>query len=754
MTNIRLTIVALKNRISAFTKLFSAKITQNIISNLLTVLTVAIYVIVASSDEVCAETVRVPLYKLAPAKTMDLKCVSAEYSIKIPIPARWNVTKAVIMFDYVNSTGLLAGKSSMTLKMNRNPISQINLNPLAPEGSVKLVIAGANFKTGYNDLNFSVSQHYTMDCEQPCAADLWTTLKLDQAVMEIEYSLKPVPVKLSSINDYLFDPKISPGGSVNLVLENRNADLVTVATIVASGIAKRFDYKKVSFTTSSDIKPGFDNIIIGNKGFIESFLKTKMLPAPKITGPFLKVMHLPPAGIHNSAPTLDANHALIVVSGDTIDQLKLAAATLSIISYSFPNSDELIATELKLSGTPKIGGRLTVSDDKKYTFKNLYFETITLRGFKSSTKDIMFRLPADVLIKPNLYVDLTLNYAYGAALGPGSVINILLNGLHVKAIHLDNTKGDLIEGYKLRIPSYLFKPGENNVRFEAAMIPLNNKACENMQLENLFLTIFENSTIHFPKLPTFAELPSLEMLMLDGFPVTRLPDGKGLLLYLTRKDTNTINAALNIAGMISQKSGYPLFETTATYTDPKKFNGELIIVGDLPSIPEKYWANAPLKLSGASTVLYRFSHSLDDETSVAESSQISTLKPGKAALMEFMSPFSEGRTVVMVTAANPHELEIMSDILTESSVQSRCTGDIALVDLESPEYTVDSLSVGKKYISGRSGNISVIKRYLYYYPYLYYLAIVLLFIAMTFLIFHLLKKHRKRRLNCASVSDR
>ena len=704
--------------------------------------------VLAPCDAAWAETVKIPLPKLAPARSVDLKCIAAEQALQIPIPARWDVKRAVLSFEYVNSSALLAGTSRMAVKLNKTPISQINLNPLAPEGSVKLVIPGSAFQTGYNDLSFAVSQHYTRDCEQPCAADLWTTLKLDKAEMEIEYSLKPVPVKLSSVSDFLFDPRILPSGAVNLVLENRNADLVTIAGVVASGVARRFDYRKVLFTTSNDIKPGSDNIVIGRKGFVAGLLQAKGLTPPNIIGPFLKVLPLPASG---PAPaSADPNHALLVVSGATIDHLKLAASTLSIISPSFPNSDELVATGFRLADIPMYGGKQTVTYDRDYTFKNLDFTTVTLQGFNATARDIAFRLPADVLIKPNLYVDMSLYYAYGAALGPGSVINILLNGKHVRAIPLDNVKGDLIEGYKLRIPTYLFKPGDNYLRIEAAMIPLNNKSCENMLIDNLFLTIFDHSTLHFPQLPHFAELPNLELFMLNGFPLTRWPDGKGSTFYLADNDPATLDAALNLAGVISQKNGYPLFGTQFTYTDPKKFDGELIIVGNIAAIPEQYRQQAPLKLAGESTVPYPFTRNWNDDKTVAVSKQISALRPGKGALMEFLSPFTEGRTVVMMTAATPHDLETLSDALTESSVQAACTGDLALVDLENPEYKVDSLLVGKKYISGRSGDVSAVKRYLYYNPWLYYLAVALIIIALSLLLFYLLKQYRKRRLKGAS----
>jgi hypothetical protein len=703
-----------------------------------------------SCNEAVADTIRLPLYKLVPVRTVDLKCSSAERSIQIPVPERWKINKVILSFDYVNSTGLLAGKSRMTVKMNNYPVSQINLNPLAPEGSVKLSIPSFLFEAGYNNLAFGVSQHYTIDCEQSCAADLWTTLKLDEAFIEIEYSLKPVPLKLSSTSGFLFDPKMSPLGEVNLVMENTNPELVTVAGIVASGIARRFDYKKVSFTTSNDIRPGRDNILLGSKDFMQKFLRSKGLSPPQVPGPLLKIMHLPSPGT-----SVDSSHALIVVSGINVDQLKLAAETLAIVSSSFPNSDEMIVTEFRLPDIPMYGGKLIVTSDKKYTFKTLNFDTHTFKGVNPAPKELVFRLPADFLIKPNIYVDIALYYAFGAAIRSDSALNIKLNGDNVRAIHLDNPKGDLIEGYKIRIPTYMFKPGDNFLQFEPVMSPFISKACEGVQTENLFLTIFDKSTLMFPQMPHFAELPNLSLFMLNGFPFTRWPDGHGSTVFLTRKDFSTINAALNLIGMVTQKNGYPLFEVNYTYTDPKKFDGDLIIVGDIPSIPEEYKKKAPLTLTKETTVPYPIMRSWNDEKSLAYSKQISSFKTGKGALMEFLSPFSEGRTVLLMTAPTTDDLLTMSDAVTDSVVQGKSEGDLVLVDLvplnpERPEYKVSALSVGQKYFSGKTGEVSIIDRYLYFYPWLYYLALISVIIALTLLLFFLLKKYRKKRQKGAS----
>lgn len=695
-----------------------------------------------------AEVLKIPLYKLAPVKSIDLRCVSAEYGIKIPVPERWKIEKAILTFDYVNSTGLLAGKSRMVIKLNDYPVEQVNLNPLTPEGSVRLSLPAFLLEPGYNNLSFNVSQHYALECEQACTPDLWTTVKLDQASLEIEYSLKPVPLKLSSIPEFLFDSRISPHGEVNIILENTTTEMVTIASIAASGIARRFDYRKVFFTVSDDIKPGYDNVLIGNKDFIHRFLGSRKVDAPKIEGPLLKIMHLPQKTIENTI-TSDPYHALLIVSGIDSDHTKLAAETLAIMSSPFPGTDELLAMEFTLPDIPLYGGRLIITDDKKYTFGNLGFPSHTFKGVNPSPREIVFRLPADFLIKPNLFAEILLSFSYGAGLRADSVFNILLNGKSILGIHLDNPNGGLIEDYKIDVPTYLFKPGTNVLQFEPVLTPLIYGKCENIQTENLFLTLFEISTFYLPSMPHFVDLPKLELFMLNGFPMTRWPDGHESMIYLANPDMNTINAALNLIGIVTQKNGYPLLAVQFTYDNPRKFDGELIIVGDIGSIPENLKKIAPLNFTNQTTVPYPVTRSWGDETSMAYSKQISGIGSGTGAIMEFQSPHANGRSVVLLTGASTNEILSLTRALMEPSVEAKIKGGLSLVELDTQteDYKVFSLNnVGKRYFSSKSGKVSNLELYLYRYPWLYYLAVAVVVTLLALTIFYLLVRYRKKRL--------
>lgn len=691
----------------------------------------ATLVILAYANGALAEVITVPLYKLAPVKAVDLKCINGAYSIQIPVPERWRIKRATLGFDYVNSTNLISEISQLVVKLDDYPLAQRKLSSQFPEGSMSVDIPAGMLKSGYHTLTFQTAQHFNRECERPCSPDLWTTINLDRAALRVEYEAQPVPLKLSYINNYLFDPKTFPHGEVNIVTADNSSDTLTLAGIAASGIARRFDYKKVYFSMSRSPRAGMDNVLVGDGRFVEQQLGVK------VNGPLLKITHL----------KADALHALIVVSGNNTDEIKLAAETLANISHSFPGTDEARPAEFKLPEIIPYSGRLVLSADKKYDLKTLNLDTHTFEGINPGPRDITFRLPSDFLIKENQYADLVLNFVYSPGMRGDSVMTIMLNGRSVRAIHLNQAGGDNIEGYKIHIPTYLFKPGNNTLSFAPVLVP-NTKECDLLMANNMFLTLFENSTLYFPAMPHFVELPAIELFMLNAFPFTRWPDGYDTLVYIAKADEYTVSSAMNVIGMMTQKNGFPLFGIKVGVEKPDSWNGELIVIGDDKSIPDELKASAPLKLLTPGTVPYQVIRNWEGEANLAYSKQTSGFGPGSGALMEFESPYKRGRTALMFTASNTGDVWALTNAMLEAHVQAGSVGDMVLVDLTTqPEYRVSSLSAGGKYSTGKLGRLFFIDYYLYSYPLVYQILIIVLILASGLVIFFYIRKVRRRRLN-------
>jgi hypothetical protein len=290
----------------------------------------------------------------------------------------------------------------------------------------------------------------------------------------------------------------------------------------------------------------------------------------------------------------------------------------------------------------------------------------------------------------------------------------------------------------------MFKPGTNTISFKP-YLNTNRQVCDASNTDGLFVTIFGNSTLNFPTMPHFVEMPKLELFALNGFPFTRWPDGYETLVYLPQHDNGSIDTALNLIGMITQKNGFPLFGTQVVFAEPKNWTGEMLVVGEAAAIPKSIMALAPLQPSGIASVPYPVSRGWDSETSIALSKQQAGLGVGSGLLMEFESGNKKGRSVVLATAQTEKDLLALGDALLSPGIQARITGDVSLIQLDVPGYDVTSLEAGKKYSTGDKGNISMLDAFLYANTYVFYGLIVLVLLVLSMLGYWLLRRYRVKR---------
>lgn len=699
-----------------------------------------------------AMTQRMPLDKLAPSPTITLTCTSDEQGIEIPISDRWVVKKMTVNLHYTSSNNMLGELAQLAIKLNNVPVAQTRLNPASPDVLVNIDLPIKFLEPGYNRLTFAASQHIPVQdkqCERPCSPDLWTTINLKDSTLDVEYEERDVPLAMSSVANFLFDPKIFPEGHVNLITADQTAESLTALGIAASGIARRYDYRKVTFTVSQDIKPGMDNLLLGRKDFVSSFLNARGLALGKVEGGHLKIFSLP-AGDGQ----IDTKHALVTVTGEQYDQVKLAAETFANLSFGFPGSQELNAFGFKMPDIPAYGGREVVHANQTYPFKTLNFPTTTFKGINATGRNIAFRLPVDFLIRQNLNAKLRMHFSYGAGLHETSALNIVVNGKSVKAIHLGNKDGAFFEDYVIDIPTHLFKPGTNVISFGVELHPPIQE-CDLLLPGNMFLSIFENSTLTFPDMPHFVELPKLELFMLSGFPFTRWPDGFESRIYLTEVNADAIAATMNLIGMITQRNGFPLLAMQIDVKQPKDWKGDLIVIGPPGKMPREFEKKSAPFVGDKSNVPYPVVRDWDGEYTMAYSKQSSQLGADRGYLMEFESPFETGRTVLLVAAENGSTLLRFSQVLLDPEVQGQAEGGLTLVDMGAhhPKPWVYSYKVGDSYTTGKAGKVSLLESYLYAHPYVYYVLTVLLTIGLAISIYWALRRYRaNRKLGRASGS--
>lgn len=686
-----------------------------------------------------AETIKLPLQQLTALAALELRCVSDQREIQVPLPERWDLKRLVLHLRYTVSTNLLPESSQLVIKMRGQPVAQARLNPLAPEVRLGIDIPPKLLVPGYNSLAFQVAQHASKNqCEAPCSPDLWTNVSLVESYLEMEFDWKAVPPALASLSSFVFDPRLLPAGEVHLVTEDESAFSATLAGIVASGIARRFDYRRVGFTVSRVPRSGVDNVLIGKRTFAAKVLGEDVVRRTK--GGYLKVLPMKAASGEK-----DPTRAMLVVTGESDAAVKIAAITFTNISFKFPGSDELEAFEFKLPEVQQYSGRETIKTDLEYTLKTLDFPTQSFVGNNPGSRGITFRLPPDFHIRPNQYAKLALNFSYGAGLKNDSSFNIGVNGKGVRAVALDSASGSFIDSYKVDIPTYVFQPGSNTISF-TGHLHAGGQVCDVAQPDNLFLTVYGNSTLSFPPMPHFVEMPKLELFMHSGFPLTRWPDGHEAFIWLTEKDDRVLAAALNLVGVATQRNGFPLFEMEFTYERPAT-EGEVLVFGRVSTVPAELRQAAPLKILDDSVVVpYPVVRGWNTEfVASASSKQKSALGPGRALLMQFQSPWYSGRTVTMLTAARAEDLVEASQALLTAAVQGKATGDIVLIEPGDPEPQVSAMVAGSPYATGKRGSYSTLESFLYTRPVAYYAVSAVALLLLGIGLFFALRRWRAQR---------
>ncbi|NWF53365.1 MAG: cellulose biosynthesis cyclic di-GMP-binding regulatory protein BcsB [Syntrophaceae bacterium] len=713
---------------------------------------------------------KLPLTRVAPVQTTKLHGTLGSYWVKVPIPARWQIEKATLHFSYVNSTALIPRNSRLTVLLNNRPLAQVTLQPTSPVGDVAVSLPPRLLKPGYQEVEFNVVQHYTLDCEEPTAPELWTVLELDKSYLEFEFRLKAVPLQLRAIADFLFDPRLTGESRVNLVIEDLSAEKIELAGLIASGLAVRFDYRPVVFSVSQTLQPKMDNVLVGEAKFVKSFLGER---SPEIKGAFLSLMHLP---LMEGATVLrtgsDPGHALIVVSGEKIDQVREAARTLAAISFSYPGTPSMEVKEIRFPAVEESQGKNLLTPGEKYSFQALGLETTTFRGMWGS-RSIELRIPTPFVAQANEFVWVTLHMAYGSGMRKDSVLNIYFNEKYVSSIFLENPQGGIFRNYQVPVPAYQLRRGRNVLTFSPVLTPLITGWCEYIQTENLLLTIFGDSTLKLPPMTGWVDLPRMELFFQDGFPFTRWPDGRETTVFLAEKSLDTVSAALNLVAILSQKIGYPATGIRFSFEPPKEANQEVLAVGPISRVPPDLLKGAPIQIGKDGSISYpqlkkpgpesagedswvrrllgRFVSPPVSETRTtlpwaAFSAQASGLGAERAILTQFQSPRQMGRSVLLLSANTSREVLRGALMLWEPVVQGRIGGDVSILELPSPDFQVASGELGSKYYVGDKRAVSRLTAALHTYPWLFLLLLILAFIILAYAFYRLLKKQRKRRI--------
>lgn len=706
---------------------------------------------------------------MARDEPIALRNTSSEYVLFVPIPARWQPQRARLHLEFTNSIALLPQRSQLLVSVNRRLVAQLPLKSTSPDGVVDITLPVDALTAGYNQLKFEVAQHYTEDCEDPTAPELWTRIDTLASRLELEVAPKSGDLRLSQLAD-LFDRRSWGDFPLSIVAPPGTPpeQLLRWGGLAAQAAALRLDYvplaldyltaENATATAPGRRLPGLaqaalrgrDAVLVGTRDALAPYLGAAT--AQQIRGSFLGLFPLDE----------DPQHFVLVVSGTNAEEVDRAATALLFLNFPYADAATMHIAALSPPELAQYAAPGAVHPGARYRFADLGYDTATLQGYKQSNLSraaLTLWLPPDLYTREDANVVLALHMVYGAGLREDSVLNVMLNDRFENVIPLNDKDGAMFRDYRVHIPLRSFRPGYNTLSFEPRMTSLVSDHCKLGQSENMLLTLFEDSTLQLPAAAHYVALPDLALFARSGFPYTRSPDGAELTVQVTGDEPATIAAAWTLLARLAQVQGLPLYRATWR-TDAPAAAADVLLIGPRGRLDAEMLRAAPLGLTPevaaplqtrvdvdrAETTWWQRLWGADDgvllRPAMAQVQQSGGL--GRyTALAQFASPYHADRTVTLLTAADVATLAAGTRALVQPAVWNNMDGAVTVWREDGSD--LQTREAETQYHSGEVGVGTRMQYYFSNYPLYGGAIIVLLLVAVALLTWLLLRQFRRRR---------
>lgn len=700
---------------------------------------------------------------------------NSQKSLSLPIAKRMRIDKAILHLVATNSVSLLKPPSQLRIMLDGQVVAQIHLSPDLPEIRADIALPTALLTQGYRTLTFAAGLRYTEDCQDSSDPSLWVQINTGKSWMELRGGLNPDKPKLSMLDD-VFDPKLWGPASVDIMMPgNLSASHLEWGDMAAQAVSLRYGYKPVKFQVENVLSARQQSgdstqqvylnpeqvrsstaILIGTQHDLAPYLGEGL--RTKINGPFLGIY---PLGTSHT-------HLVLVISGK--DNKEVFTALKSILYLNMPYMDEQSMTidGVQATAIPGRDARNLVFPGQSISFSDLGLHSHTFR-FLDPGSTLTFKLPAGLYAPVDAMADLHLRFAYGAEMRKDSDLNIYVNGKFFRAIALDVNSGGYFTDYRLGIPLQLLHAGTNQIRFTTAMMPLVSGKCGAINTRNLLFTLFGTSTLTLPNAGYINTLPDLSLLGDQiGFPYATGEDGGQFDVILPHATTMTASAAIEFIAKLTQVRGLPLPDVHfySAMPQPGKLSGNMLLVGTADNLPTQILKGGPLALGPHTQAPYSVSlpthpvhvnwiegvwnnlrhaeqPSAPTKHVIDWVSQQGNGLGQQGLLMQYESPFSKGKVVTVLTAANASTLLSRSHELIQSGLWSQLDGNI---DTWKNQDSVVSQQVGPTFTVGES-SVSLRLSYTFSrYPLVLEGVISVLAIFFVLVLLRLLMRFRHRHL--------
>jgi len=714
-----------------------------------------------------------PLSKLVGQnEPIDLRGVRTIYPIFIPLSRRLGLDKVTLHLEYVNSIALVGERSQLVVKLNEDVVAQLPLNPKRPEGVADIRLPSSRFKPGYNKITLYVAQHYTYQCEDPDAPELWTQVDSQNSYVKFEGGLNTLNPRLSQI-EHLFDKRWLGDYELNIQTASAaDAEHAKWGAMVSQAAAIHLEYKSPlvrhsvaefnASPTRDQLKKyrfpylkqstiaGKDTVLVGTQSELQPILGSNWSRA--VDGPYLAVY----------PQDEDSRHFLMIVSGQKPEDVAVATKILGYMNFPLPDTRTATFPGLKLDHLPRFSTADLAASNTRYRFYDLGFESMTMRGAGGGSTVVDISLPPDVYVAQTSEVKLDLHFAYGAGMRGDSVFNIFINGRFENVIRLKEIEGEAVRRHTITIPTRSFKPGRNELMFAAQMITDNSEECQVRNDNNLLFTLYDDSTIEFKGLDSYVQMPNLNLTAKTGFPYNYYDDAKPTVIGLGTNDSELLGASWTFLGKMAQVMTRPHEDLTyrmASYDDFGDTN--LIVMGPVKSIDQSLLDRAPIQLGDESVLTFGRAAEIGDHPRLNGSrlwinadeygdQSFNYVRPSLhgyglgdySVMMQFGGGHDYGETVTLLTAMTSEILYGAVTELVTPEIWSNVQGDVTA--WKQGEEAVYARTFGEKYYVGEPRFSNWLIYHFSNNPVLFIVFLIFFLILLAVFIRWLLKRFREK----------
>lgn len=707
-----------------------------------------------------ASTIKLPLRQLiGPKEPIYLMTSQSTYTMFVPVSPRYKFQSCKLHLKFTSSIALLSERSVLRVVLDEKTIAQYYLTRNNPDQTVDIEIPVKYLEPGSRQLQFIVAQHYTLECEDPKAPELWTQIFPDDSYFEAVVSWNNVYPKLSLVRD-MIDQKLWNPYEFHICFPTGGASALSPSqlswgSIVSQGVGLNLNYRPTAMSTGAQLRAGVDNVVVGQMNELTQYLTATEIGA--IDGSFIAVKQMPN----------DPTHFLLIISGTNPDQVNDAAYAFSLINFPLPDSKFAKVGGITLPQKPFWVRHAPVTDPGIYSFRQLgMLKDKSIQGWNTGSAPLEIYMPGDLSQEDGSNIELRLHFAFGAAFRDDSVLNVFVNGEFQTAIRLDDPRGGMHYGHKLYLPVKAFQPGRNMVAISPNMVPLRTDHCMMIQHENLWFTLYRDSDFVVPRLDKKARLPSFTLFSQTAFPFSSAPDGQDLEVVITGRDNNSVCAAWMLLAKMAQISGSVLYRATLDFVPSKSRAKDVVFVGPLDTVPEDLFAAAPINLQQLGRLRY-----LVDVSPVPEATAIGPIAeileklrgaPGaredrpqpttveiRAATemlddtmaVSFESPYGTARLATVITAKTPEILYNGIYNLQDRLFWDNLDGNLAVWG--ATPRTLATASIGPDFIYKQTNPVKRAQNKINSNPLLFVIGLFLTLGLLAFTMRYLLRKREK-----------